>query len=349
MNRSVKYIILILMAFFFITMPVTLPNFQSSTPYSMFNHHWNGVYDFISLAHSMGRSIVPIMEPLNKFDIARRSGVLVVVAPNMTYTSEELAQMKEFVMNGNTLFIADDFGAGNQILSAFNVPLRISSYPLHDFFYNRDDRFIIIARIENPLLARNVSYFVTDEPSAIIVARWGDAFTSKVAMINFHMRSYPVLTSIRYGKGRIVVLSDPDVLINLLYQKNEPFLRNLIAYLGAGTFYVDETHHPNFNLYSAGTVTIQRVLPKNRAVKLLIVIALLVLFKELGAFSVLRTLTASIFGRLIKREREPLEVALDVARENGWDEGEVREMLERMGLSLKVLNENGNEKEDENE
>ncbi len=334
MNKSVKYIILILIAFFFITMPVTVPNFQSSTPYSMFNHGWDGVYDFVSLAHSMGRNVVPVMEPLDSFDIAGKTGVLLIIAPNITYTQGELAQMKEFVRRGNTLFIADDFGDGNQILSSFNVPMRISSYPLYDFFYQKDDRFIIVARITNPVLSNNVSYFVTDEPSAIIVARWGSAFTSKVAMINFHMRSYPVLSSVRYGKGRIVVLSDPDVLINLLYSKNRPFLRNLISYLGSGTFYVDEAHHPNFNIYSSGTVTIHRILPKNRAVKLLVIVAVLILVKEMGLFGLVRGLFDGLFSRFFGGRLKLKDYLSQVARRRGLDEDVLLEMVKRLGLDL---------------
>ncbi len=334
MNKSVAYIILILLAFFFITMPVTVPNFQSSTPYSMFNHKWGGISDFISLAHSMGRNVVPVMEPLDSFGIAKKTGVLLVVAPNVTYTQGELEQMKEFVRSGNTLFIADDFGDGNQILSSFNVPLRISSYPLYDFFYQKDDRFIIVARITNPVLSRNVSYFVTDEPSAIIVARWGSAFASKVAMINFHMRSYPVLSSVRYGKGHIVVLCDPDVLINLLYKKNRPFLRNLVSYLGPGAFYVDEAHHPNFNIYSSGTVTLHRVLPKDRAIKLLALVAVMILLRELGAFSLLRALLGSLFRRFFGGRLTSRDYLMDLARRRGLDEGTLLEMVKRMGLDL---------------
>ncbi|WP_367883092.1 DUF4350 domain-containing protein [Thermococcus peptonophilus] len=254
-----------------------------------------------------------------------------IIGPNATFTTEEVKKIKEFVEEGNTLFLADDFGTGNDLLRALDVPVGISDYPLRDFFYETDDRFIVTVTIKNPLLARNVSKIVTsDPPSAVIVTGKGEIYASRMAMINFHRRQYPpIMTEITYGKGRIIVLSDPDILTNNLFDENEPFLRNLADYL-PGPVYIDETHHPDFNLYTAGTVTIKRVLPRERAIWITIITGLIAILNELGAFKWLLDIALRPLRRFMVRNASLEEAALLLAREKGWDEGEVLEMIGRM-------------------
>ena len=331
MNKTVKYLIVILLLFALLTMPVTIPVFSSSTPYSIFNKNWDGLSRFARLSYSKGHKVVPIFESFDLFNLSNRNGVLLIVGPNLTYTREEINQIREFVKRGNTLFIADDFGTGNEILSGLRLPVRISRYPLWDFFYEKNDRLIVSVTINNPLLARNVTMVVTNDPSGIIVTRRGELYVSRVAMINLHRRMYPLMTEVKYGRGRVVVLSDPDVLANMQFPQNRQFLSNLVDYLGGGTFYFDEAHHPNFNLYSAGTVTVTRVLPKERAIKLMVSIGVLLLLWELGVFGYLVRLFGRLTSRFFLREESLEELARSLAKERGWDEEEVMEMLARMG------------------
>ena len=331
MNRVIKYLVLVLMIFAFVTMPLTIPLFKSSAPYSMFNTGWNGVSGFVKLAYIQGKEVVPIFESFDIANVSGLTGVLLIIGPNITFTREEIEQIDLFLKKGNTLLIADDFGTGNEILRELRAPVGISKYPLKDFFYETDDRFIVSIRIEDPLLARNVSRIVTNEPSAIIVTRKGEAYASKVSMVNFHRRLYPLMTEIEYGRGRIIVISDPDILTNQLYTENSQFMKNLIEYLGSDKLYVDEAHHPDFNLYTAGTVTITRVLPKERAVKLLLTLGILALLKEMGVFGIVGKAIGKIFSRFFRRDIEIEKLALEMARKKGWDEEEITEMLKRMG------------------
>ena len=331
MNKTVKYLVLLLLLFALITMPLTVPIFKSSTPYSIFNRNWDGTSRFAKLSYQKGKEVVPIFESFDMANVSELNGVLLIIGPNLTFTGAEIEHIRLFLERGNTLFIADDFGTGNEILRALNVPVGISDYPLWDFFYEGDDRLVVSVRIEDPLLARNVTKIVTNEPSGIIVTRKGEAYVSKVAMINLHRRMYPLMTELRYNSGRIVVLSDPDVLANMQFEENRQFLSNLVDYLGGDVFYFDEAHHPDFNLYTAGTVTITRVLPRDRAVKLIITVAILILLRELGVFGLIGVIVRRSVSRVFRKEVNVEEVALSLAREKGWDEGEVMEMLRRMG------------------
>ena len=331
MNKTVKYTVLLLVIFALLTMPQTVPVFKSSTQYSMFNTNWDGVSRFVRLAYHEGKTVVPIFDPFDVANVSELNGVLLIIGPNMTFTRDEIEQIKLFLNRGNTLFIADDFGTGDQILWELNLPVGISRDPLNDFFYEGDDRLIVSVRINEPLLARNVTKIITNEPSAIIVTRSGEAYYSRAAMINLHRRMFPLLSEVKYGKGRVVVLADPDVLTNQLYTENEPFLKNLIEYLGGDTFYIDEAHHPDFNLYTAGTVTVTRLLPRERAVKLMFIFAALILMKEMGLLDVLLRPVWWLVSRFFGRKESLEELALALAKERGWNEKEVMEMLDRMG------------------
>ncbi|WP_367883091.1 hypothetical protein [Thermococcus peptonophilus] len=72
MNRTLKYSILLLLAFFLFTMPITVPYFKSSSEYSAFNTGWNGVSKFALLLHSEGgKTVLPLINPpLDTYDLS---------------------------------------------------------------------------------------------------------------------------------------------------------------------------------------------------------------------------------------------------------------------------------------
>ncbi|WP_456452437.1 DUF4350 domain-containing protein [Thermococcus sp.] len=332
MRKFVVYAVVIVLMMTLITMPLTVPLFKSSTPYSMFNTGWDGTARFAMLLHSKGINLMPLFQSFDMENLKDKNGVLIIIAPDLSYTSSELAQIRDFVKRGNTLLIADDFGYGDDILKALNLPVRISKYPLRDFFYEKDDRLIVAVRISDPVLGRNVSRIIMNEPSAITVSRKGEVYASKVAMVNFHMREFPILAEVPYGDGKVIVLSDPDILTNQLFTENQQFLENLVSYIGAGTAYMDEAHHRDFNLYSSGTVTITRILPVDRARKILVITGIIILLLELGALGYLLKPVSLLLDRFFGEKKEDLiTLAVQISKRNGWDEREVLAMIERMG------------------
>jgi len=332
MRKFVVYTTGIVLMMALVAMPLTVPLFKSSTPYSMFNTAWDGTARFAILLHSKGVDVVPLFQSFDMENLKDKNGVLIVIAPDVSYTSAELAQIKDFVKRGNTLFIADDFGNGDQILKELNLSVRISKSPLRDFFYNKDDRIIVTVRINDPVLGRNVSRIIMNEPSAITASGKGEVYSSKVAMVNFHQGQFPILTEIPYGDGKVIVLSDPDILTNQFFTENKPFISNLIDYIGRGTVYIDEAHHMDFNLYSAGTVTITRILPVDKARKMLIIMGIVILLIEIGVLDYLLKPISSLIDRFFRGEKEDLiTLAIQLSKRNGWNEKEVLAMIERMG------------------
>jgi len=331
MNKTVKYLAIILLLSVFVTAPVTVPLFKSSAPYSLFNTGWDGTSKFAKLAYEEGKTVVPVFEPFDMARIGEKNGVLLIIGPNVSFTGAEVEQVRAFLMRGNTVFIADDFGTGDELLKSLKVPVRISRHPLRDFFYAKDDRLVVSVRIDDPILARNVSEIVTNEPAGIIPSKGGAVYASKVAVVGPNQGMYPLMAEVEYGRGRIVVLSDPDVLANMQFRENEAFLRNLIEYLGGKTFYFDEAHHPDFSVYTAGTVTVTRVIPRDWVLRLVILVGILILLRELGVFAPVGRVISRLLSRFFGEEVNVEELALSLARERGWDEEDVLRMLRKMG------------------
>ena len=47
--------------------------------------------------------------------------MLVIIGPDVDFSSLEAKEVKEFLENGGTLFIADDFGTANSLLEKLGV------------------------------------------------------------------------------------------------------------------------------------------------------------------------------------------------------------------------------------
>jgi len=320
------YLLPLVLVFVLFFMPLSVPVFRNSADYSVFNPNWNGISKLATLIHEKNKGPIILLDPLDNYNLT--GGTLLIIGPNTPYTPDEINTIKKYIKNGNTLLLADDYGTGNQILQKLAVRMVLSKHPLHDFFYDLDDRFIVIVRIEDPVLGRNVSKIITNEPSAIAVAENGVAYTSGVARIGPWKRRYPILGIAPYGSGRVVVLSDPDVFENSLFDTNKPFIENLVNYL-PGPIYIDETHHKDYNLYTQGTTTIKRALPKKKAKLILTVAGLLTLLIESDVLQKWVPILKKALKRM-KREKTLREIVLELSKTHELEEKDVVVLLRRM-------------------
>ena len=276
----IVYAFLVFIGIVLLVLPLAVPVIKTSAEFSMFNTKWNGCSKFAKLLAERGK-VVPIMYPYNSVGLSKLNGVLVIIGPDVDFSSLEAKEVKEFLENGGTLFIADDFGTANSLLEKLGVKARFSTQPLKDIFYSKRAEFPIVVRIEDPELSVGVEKITLNVPSAIIGVE-GEIFSSKVSVVGKNMRSYPIMAEIKYGKGKIIMLSDPSILINDMFEENRQFIENLVGYLGISTFYFDEAHHSDFNPYSVTTVYIHRELDREKAFQIFVAVAALAIFIESG-------------------------------------------------------------------
>ena len=291
------YAFLIFLGIILLVLPISIPVIKTSAEFSMFNTNWNGCSEFAKLLAEKGK-VIPLIYPYDSVKLSSLSGALIIIGPDLDFSQIEAEEVKKFLENGGILFIADDFGTANSLLEKLGVKARFSSQPLKDIFYSKRAEFPVVVRIDPSL---NVEKITLNIP-AVIMGDGGLAFSSKVSVIGKDMKSYPIMAEIKYGKGRIILLSDPSVLINDMFQVNKQFIENLIDYLGTDKFYFDEAHHSDFNPYSVTTVYIHKELDKSKAFQVFLAVAALAIFIESGiAGRIVRKL-----AQLIPREREDL-------------------------------------------
>jgi hypothetical protein len=279
----------------------------------MFNTDWDGCSEFAKVLVDRGR-LAPVLYPYNTIDF-KEEGVLIVVGPDMGFSSLEIEKVRDFVEKGGTLFIADDFGRANNLLTGLGVKGKFSDKRLGDIFYSRSADFPVVARIEDPQLAYDVEGLVLNVPSVITGLEEGEeaeegVFSSKVSVVGEggNRKSYPILAETKYGAGRVILLSDPDILINDMNAENGKFIDNLAGYLspgsGSGVFYFDDVHHSEFNPYSISTIYIHRELDKGKAFRIFAFVAALMIFIESGiALAVIHGI-----GRLIPARKGDLDI-----------------------------------------
>lgn len=277
-------------------LPAAVPIMKTSADFCMLNTKWNGCSQFAKVLAERG-NLVSIMNSYNTLDLDEK-GVLIVVGPDLDFSSLEIEEVMRFLNNGGTLFLADDFGTANNLIAGLGVEGKFYDRPLGDIFYCKRADFPVVARIEDPELAYNVEKLVLNVPS-VIRGSEGEVFSSKVSVIGGKRESYPIMAETSYGEGRVILLSDPDIVINDMMAENRNFVENLVAYLGSDLFYFDDAHHPDFNPYSITTVYVHRELDREKAFMVFTFVAALLLFIEGGIAGII----IRIIGGLIPARR----------------------------------------------
>ncbi len=274
------YVIIVAIGISMLVFPIAIPVFKSSSELSIFNTNWNGLSEFAKLVAEK-REVRPIFYPYNLDKVGELRGVILIFAPDIDFSQAEAEELKKFLENGGTVFIADDFGKANSLLEKLGIRARFSDKAVRDIFYSKNEKFPTVIKM-SPELSRNVSSLRLNVPSAILAAE-GDILTSKAAYVG-KMEEYSIMAELKYGNGRIVLFSDPSAFMNDMIKENREFSLNLIDYLGNGTFYFDEAQRMDFNPYSTATVYIHRELDKKMAFQMILAIAIFAILMESGIF-----------------------------------------------------------------
>jgi hypothetical protein len=272
------YVIMAALGISMLVFPIAVPVFKSSSELSIFNANWNGLSEFAKLVTEK-REVRPIFHPYNIAKVGDMKGVILIFAPDVEFSQAEADELKKFLENGGTVFIADDFGKANSLLEKLGIKARFSNKEVKDIFYMKNENFPVVLKMSQEL-SRNVSSLKLNVPSVILAAE-GEILTSKAAYVG-KMGEYAVMAELKYGNGRIILFSDPSAFINEMIEENRNFSINLIDYLGTGTFYFDEAHKSNFNPYSIATVYIHRELDKKMAFQIILAVAIFAILMESG-------------------------------------------------------------------
>jgi hypothetical protein len=183
---------------------------------------WNGLTELVALARDAGVEL-QITTEVDLAKLRSQDGLLLVYPRR----APPRADLSAFMVEGGRLALADDFGAGGDLLRGFGIrrgpPGEVAASGRL-----RDNRNVLLARpTQAHPLAQEIRALVVNHPQVLSHAELAPIFA-----LDDVGRSAVVLAG-AVGKGRLVVLGDPSALINnmLELRDNRTFARNLLRYL----------------------------------------------------------------------------------------------------------------------
>jgi hypothetical protein len=165
--------------------------------------------------------------------------------------------LKTFLGNGGTLVIMDDYGYGNSILEYLNVDCRFSGAPLLDPLFCYKNQWFPKITDFAPSVNKNIKEVVLNHATALINTGKVDllAWSSSSSFLDQNGNELlnkgelqgplPVAARQQIGKGSIILVSDPSILINSMLGQgdNARFLNNLIGKdVNTGQILLDTSH-----------------------------------------------------------------------------------------------------------
>jgi len=215
------------------------------------NSLWNGLAD-LSREQKAG-----FLDSITQLPELPERKVLLSI-PYLPYTEEGLAELKEFVTGGGRLILMDDYGRGNEVLEYLNLPVRFSGQMLLDpLFCYKNPRLPRITDFAPEVKKAGVKSVVLNHATVLVNTGSGEvlAWSSEQSFLDLDedgKRSpgepkgpFPVAARFGLGRGKVILVSDPSILINSMMGKddNRAFLNCLLGYnIEPGGLLVDRAH-----------------------------------------------------------------------------------------------------------
>ncbi len=215
------------------------------------NRMWNGVKDFTESFEA---------ENLESIDelAAAPVGIAMVAIPYLEYAESHMDRMREYLENGGTLLVMDDYGYGNTILEYLGVTPRFSGDTLLDPLFNYKNQYLprvtdfapAVTESGVDVILLNYATALTGLADADVLA-WSSEASYLDSNANGSLDSFeaagphPVAAEIACGKGRLILVADPSIVINTMVGRddNNAFVEWLMSRHGDVTRVVFDNSH----------------------------------------------------------------------------------------------------------
>ena len=211
--------------------------YPSAQDYMTSNTMWNGGRDLSSV---FSAEDIGLMDNLT--DLPDKTALISI--PYLEFSDDELASMRQFVDRGGTLLLMDDYGYGNSVLRYLGASVRFSNKPLLDPLFNYKNQWLPQITDFSPEVAEgDITVVVLNHATALInaVASETIAWSSSYSFLDANENEswdqdevrgpLPIAAQFRFGKGTVVIVSDPSIMINSMLDKgdNYAFTQYLIS------------------------------------------------------------------------------------------------------------------------
>jgi hypothetical protein len=276
LSRGYVSIAVIALAFVLLLISALAPAVSTTADFSIFNSGWNGTSDLAVSTYKLGK-FSPTFEVrstgtdmqvaqvgLDRINLDPVASALVEIGPTIPFSDSEGSKVGDFVKQGGTLFLADDFGTGNSLLAKMGASSRISGKLVMDLAFDKKPQFPVCFDLRPSPLTRNVSSVLLNYPSSLVIdaatttpvaytsiASWQDADNNGERGLEEPSGPFVIMAQERLGNGTIILLSDPSMLINGMdkYLNNSILKQDILTELSTGrsAVFFDESHRDFFD------------------------------------------------------------------------------------------------------
>jgi len=275
-KTAYKFLVVLGIGALLLLFSMMVPVMSSNSNFSIYNTGWSGCSDLGRETYSTG-SFLPTIDisssseeriihsSLSELgsDIDPSDSAIMIIGPETDFTNDELEFLDLFLRDGGIMLIADDVGTGDQVLSHLDTSTRITGDIMSDLSYMKQPEFAVTTNISSNSITNDVERLLLNYPSTISPSRkavpvfnssttsWLDRDRNNRRDPDEPMGPFNLMTIEDYGRGKLIVLSDPSLLINQMRDRfdNSIFVSNLIGYMteDRGTIVIDESHRDMTN------------------------------------------------------------------------------------------------------
>ncbi|MFC1954548.1 DUF4350 domain-containing protein [Chloroflexota bacterium] len=225
--------------------------YPSIQDFMVSNITWNGINNYSREFSNENIDSFDVLSNLPKNDI-------LVTIPYLDNSDEEMSRIKQFVNAGNTLILMDDYGFGNHILEYLGVTARFTNKPLLDPLFNfKNQRMPRITDFASEVKESGIDVIMLNHASTLVnvTDSAAIAWSSSSSYLDIDENGalnqgepegpFVVAAEFRIGKGILILVSDPSIIINSMVGKdnNYDFIRYLTNHTGEqGKIMIDSTH-----------------------------------------------------------------------------------------------------------
>jgi hypothetical protein len=190
------------------------------------NTMWNGVRTFCKDVSAI---------QLDSFDSlpAESANNILISIPYLQYSADDLEKIYSFLDSGGTLLLADDYGYGNQVLEYLGVTMRFDGKPVLDkLFCYKTQWFPKIVEFTPPgdfqSIILNHATVLQNIPTTQVIAwtvesSYIDTNENLVWDKGETKGRLPVAAKTSVGKGTLVIVGDPSLMINTMINRADNF------------------------------------------------------------------------------------------------------------------------------
>jgi hypothetical protein len=226
--------------------------FPSNDDFRLENKFWNGASETLSGPFRPVKSLAQLP-----------AGSTLLLIPYVDFTAAELQTVKDFVVQGGTLILADDYGYGNRVLEFLGFKARFSGRPLLDPLVNYKNQWFprVVHLSDSPLtegienLALNHATAIANVAADEVIAQssafsYLDLNANEKQEANEPNGPHPVISRHSLGGGQVILIADPSLFINSMsgIEDNHQLIQN-IATLNTTPPLVDQSHLTPSNLH----------------------------------------------------------------------------------------------------